>query len=128
MAVSQFLRFGRLLVPVLVPALLLSCSALQQAGRKGVDEPPITEQSESLWFSYYQAQFEANGGYEGYTVPPSDQYPEAARQGYERAKVSWDEKVDHDKTELIIVAGLTVVILTVLIIVLSHTSTAQFGP
>lgn len=49
-----------------------------------------------MWFSYWEDQFDA---YEGNVIAPGSEYPEVARQQYQRAKTDWDKKVEVANTK-----------------------------
>jgi len=89
MRLNRMLRAARFLVPILVLTLLMSCTASDHAGVTTVDRPPLTENNESAWFSYYQDQFDAS---EGKVPPPDAQYPQAAHKAYQLAKQDRDHK------------------------------------
>jgi hypothetical protein len=83
------LKAVRFLVPVLILSLLMSCTASQHAGVTTIGQPPITENNESAWFSYYRDQFDA---YEGNVSPVDTQYPRAAHRAHQLAKKDRDSR------------------------------------
>ena len=118
MALTKLRRLTRLLIPVLIASLLVSCSASQHARVTTINEPPLAEDNETSWSLYYQYQFDAN---EGKVMPPSVQYPLSAVRAYQREKVNWDNKVQEAKQKNLIayigagMAGVVGVILIYLI-------------
>jgi hypothetical protein len=87
------------LVLFLICSLLISCSASRHAGITYVNRPLLSEQDENKWFIFYQDKFDAN---KGDVLPPTEQYPKSAHDGYKRAKVDWDVKVQKANTSTII--------------------------
>lgn len=55
-----------------------------------VEKPAMTETSDVKWFQYYLDQFDC---YSGEVQSPNDNYPEAAKLGYHKAKLDWNEKL-----------------------------------
>jgi len=88
------LNVTRITVALVVTSLFISCTASQHAGLINVKEPPLSENDQSAWFLYYQDQFDA---LKGTVMPPGDQYPEPAHQGYKQAKDEWNKKVSQAK-------------------------------
>ncbi|MFN0158918.1 MAG: hypothetical protein ACKVRP_12710 [Bacteroidota bacterium] len=114
MKLDESLKATRFLIPVLIVSLLMSCSASQHAGVTTIKQPPITENNESAWLSYYQDQFDA---YKGKVSPPEDQYPKAAHKAYQLAQEDWDSKFGDARLKTILVTGAVVVGLLVVLVV-----------
>ena len=117
------LKITRAITALLVVSTFISCTASQHAGITNVKEPPLSESNQSVWFLYYQDQFDA---FKGNVLSPSDEYPQSAHQGYEQAKDEWNNKVNRAKgrTTLIYICAGAVLIVGV-IYVLSFMSAAR---
>ena len=88
----MLLKFANFLIPVLIASILISCSASRHAGVNTILEPPLAENDQSVWFAYYEDQFDA---LKGNVIVPTSQYPECAHRGYEQAKNEWNERVKY---------------------------------
>jgi hypothetical protein len=114
------------LIPILIGSLLLmSCSASQHAGVSYKRRPALTETNETVWFEYWQDQFDANRG--KVIAPPMD-YPPVAKSAYDRAAQDWNLKAKEaeNQTTIAWVAGSVGV--TVLLLVLLFSSAASNTP
>lgn len=101
-------------------ALLIGTTVLSGCGVAGthpgvtvVPSPAATEQDANKWFAYYQDQVDA---YKGVVLPPSDQSPTAAKQGYQRAVVYWGDKVNSAKSKSLL-AWIGVLVIVPLLII-----------
>ena len=79
----------RIIVPLLVSAMLISCSASQHAGKLHKKRPPMNETNENVWYEYWQDQFDAR---KGKVIPPSSKFPEVARNAFILAHEDRKEK------------------------------------
>jgi|ERR1017187_7916404 hypothetical protein len=87
--------------------LIVSCSPSSHLGKTSIDKPAMTENDPAKWQSYYADQLDA---YKGNVFAPASGYPEAASQGYLRAKSNWDGKVSKAATNSVLVEiGITLV-------------------
>jgi hypothetical protein len=96
--------------------MMISCAASQHAGITYIHKPSVTETNESVWLTYWQDQFDA---YSGNVIVPDNNYPEAAKQAYQQAKLDWDKKADAANTNkflLIYGGGTTAIVLLLLVI------------
>ena len=101
---SLFVKIVRFVSQVLIALTLLSCAASQHAGVANIQRPPLTENNENAWFTYWQDQLDA---FEGRVLAPPLEYPAVAKSAYERAVQEWNMKVAdaHTKTTLTWSAG-----------------------
>ncbi len=109
------LKETRCVVPILITSLLVSCTASQHAGVATIHQPPLAENNDSTWFSYYQDQFDA---YEGKVLPPGDQYPQAAQKAYQQAKKDRESKELNAFWGTVVVTGLGIGVAVVLFSIL----------
>jgi len=79
-------------IAILITSLfLMSFSASQHFGTTLVNQPSLSEESEMVWFQYWQDQFD---GYAGRVIAPlAGKYPEGAVKGYQRALLDWEQKL-----------------------------------
>lgn len=75
--------------------LLLSCTAPKHLGTTSVQKPSMKEPDKEVWFTYWEDQLDGSGGY--VPAPFSSEYPPSAIEGYNKAKVEWDTKVQQAK-------------------------------
>ena len=94
----------RFVTPLVVASLMFSCTASQHAGEETVAEPAATQTDTTLWFRYYEDQFDAH---EGIVAVPGSQDAGFAHQGYALAKAEWERRVQLTKgrTMLLYVCG-----------------------
>ena len=122
----MYSKINRFIALAVTASILISCSASQHAGVTTIKEPSLSENDQNIWFSYYQDQFDA---LEGNVMPPGEQYPKSAHQGYEQAKDEWNKKVSRAKgrTTLLYVCGGSALLVSV-IYVLSFMSAREIKP
>ena len=116
----------RFLAPMLIASLLLmSCTASEHAGISYKHRPALTETNETIWFEYWQDQFDAN---RGKVIAPPMEYPPVAKSAYDRAAQDWNLKAKEaeNQTTIAWVAGSVGV--TVLLLVLLFSSAASNTP
>lgn len=73
----------------------MSCTASKHLSTSTKPKPSLNENSEDVWYAYWEDQLDANGGY--VPAPFSSEYPQGAVDGYNRAKIEWDAKVQQAK-------------------------------
>lgn len=98
----------KILIPILICSVLISCSASRHAGITHVKQPLLSEEDENKWFAYYQDRFDAN---KGEVVLPTAQYPKSAHEGYKRAEEDWNRKVQKANTATGIFLAVTIIFL-----------------
>ena len=91
------MRFTALLV--IFALLFTGCAASRHPGQTSITKPATAERSEAAWYAYWEDQFD---GYKGNVIAPGPEYPEAARQAYQRAKTNWDRKVSSAYTRSVL--------------------------
>ena len=75
--------------------LLASCSPSTHLGKTTYDKPSMSETDVSKWYSYYDDQLDA---YRANVVPPLNGYPDAAQEGYKKARLHWEDKQKNART------------------------------
>ena len=107
------------IIYILIASLLLmSCTASKHLGTTTIQKPSKKELNEEAWFTYWQDQLDANGGY--VPAPFSSDYPQSAVEGYNRAKVDWDAKVQQAKLGTACIwgsAGIGLLVLSTMILI-----------
>ena len=106
MALTYILKLSHFVIPAVISSLLVSCIASQHVGVTTIQQPMFSEENESVWFQYYQDQFDTK---EGNVVLPSEGYPQAAVQAYQRARTAWENKVQEAQRKTIalyVIAGI----------------------
>ena len=107
MMITKCLNFARIITPILICSLIISCSASTHYGVTTVAEPPKQESDVNKWFLYYQDQFDATSGK---VSSPSEEYPIQAKEGYQKALENWKTKVkDKSSISTPIVVGLVII-------------------
>jgi hypothetical protein len=112
-----FLKCARVLAPVLIASLLVSCTASQLAGVANIQRPPLTETNENTWFAYWEDQLDA---FEGRVLAPALEYPPVAKSAYARAVQDWNMKAADAKTKTVLVwtaAGIAVPVILLLVVI-----------
>jgi hypothetical protein len=95
----------------------VGCSVSTHPGVTTIAKPSQNENTEAVWLNYYQDQFDA---YKGAVIAPTSEYPDAAKQAFQRAASEYQNKVvtAANKTQLSWLGGS---ILVAIIIVLFNT-------
>ena len=116
---------ARFLVPMLIASLMLiSCSASEHAGVSYKRRPALTEANESVWFEYWQDQFDA---YRGKVIAPPMEYPAVAKSAYDRAAQDWNLKAQEadSKTTIAWVAGSVGFVVLLYVLLFATTSSSN---